>query len=145
MLTTSNPMSVANGLRPTLFHLNRRLRKELAPLGVTGGQASLLWAIRTSPGIGVRELAEREGVSPPAMTAYVDRLEAAGFVARRRSERDRRRVELDLTEDGARVLRSVRSRRTAWLAARLRRLEPDELEAIERALPALRRLTEDGT
>jgi DNA-binding MarR family transcriptional regulator len=145
MLTTSNPMSVANGLRPTLFRLNRRLRKELAPLGVTGGQASLLWAIRTSPGIGVRELAEREGVSPPAMTAYVDRLEAAGFVARRRSERDRRRVELDLTEDGARVLRSVRSRRTAWLAARLRRLEPDELEAIERALPALRRLTEDGT
>jgi DNA-binding MarR family transcriptional regulator len=145
MLTTSNPMTVANGLRPTLFHLNRRLRKELAPLGVTGGQASLLWAIRTSPGIGVRELAEREGVSPPAMTAYVDRLEAAGFVARRRSERDRRRVELDLTEDGARVLRSVRSRRTAWLAALLRRLEPDELEAIERALPALRRLTEDGT
>jgi DNA-binding MarR family transcriptional regulator len=145
MLTTSDPVSVANGLRPTLFHLNRRLRKELAPLGVTGGQASLLWAIRTSPGIGVRELAEREGVSPPAMTAYVDRLEAAGLVARRRSERDRRRVELDLTEGGARVLRSVRSRRTAWLAARLRRLEPDELEAIERALPALRRLTEDGT
>jgi DNA-binding MarR family transcriptional regulator len=145
MLTTSDPVSVANGLRPTLFHLNRRLRKELAPLGVTGGQASLLWAIRTSPGIGVRELAEREGVSPPAITAYVDRLEAAGLVARRRSERDRRRVELDLTEGGARVLRSVRSRRTAWLAARLRRLEPDELEAIERALPALRRLTEDGT
>ena len=138
-------MSVANGLRPTLFHLNRRLRKELAPLGVTGGQASLLWAIRTSPGIGVRELADREGISPPAMTAYVDRLEAAGLVGRRRSERDRRRVELDLTEDGARVLRSVRSRRTAWLAARLRRLEPDELEAIERALPALRKLTEDGT
>ena len=145
MLTTPDPVSVANGLRPTLLHLNRRLRKELAPLGVTGGQASLLWAIRTAPGIGVRELAEREGVSPPAMTAYVDRLEAAGLVARRRSERDRRRVELELTEDGARVLRSVRSRRTAWLAARLRRLEADELEAIDRALPALRRLTEDGT
>jgi DNA-binding MarR family transcriptional regulator len=145
MLTTSEPVDVANGLRPTLFHLNRRLRKELAPLGVTGGQASLLWAIRSSPGIGIRELAAHEGVSPPAMTAYVDRLEAAGLVARRRSERDRRRVELELTETGARVLRSVRSRRTAWLAARLRRLEPDELEAVERALPALRKLIEDGT
>ncbi len=137
-------MDVANGLRPTLLHLNRRLRQELAPLGVTGGQASLLWAIRSSPGIGVRELAEHEGVSPPAMTAYVDRLEAAGLVARRRSERDRRRVELALTDTGVRVIRSVRSRRTAWLAARLRRLEPDELEAIERALPALRKLIEVG-
>jgi DNA-binding MarR family transcriptional regulator len=143
MLTISDPIAVANGLRPTLLHLNRRLRKELAPLGITGGQASLLWAIKMKAGIGARELADLEGVSPPAMTAYVDRLESAGLVARRRSQSDRRRVELDLTEEGARVLRSARRRRTAWLAARLQRLEPDELAAVEAALPALRRLIED--
>jgi len=143
MLTTSGPVAVANGLRPTLFHLNRRLRRELAPLRITGGQAALLWTIRSHPGIGARELAEREGVSAPAMTAYLDRLEAAGLVRRRRSEHDRRRVELGLTDEGLRVLRSVRSRRTAWLAARLERLEPDELAAVEAALPALRRLLED--
>jgi DNA-binding MarR family transcriptional regulator len=143
MLTIIDPVEVANGLRPTLLHLNRRLRRELGPLGITGGQASLLWAIRSRPGVGVRELAEGEGVSPPAMTAYVDRLEAAGLVARTRSQLDRRRVELALTEEGARVLRSARSRRTAWLAARLKRLEPDELAAIEAALPALRKLIED--
>ncbi len=140
MLTTLDPVTVANGLRPTLLHLNRRLRRELGPLGITGGQASLLWAIRSKPGIGARELAEREGVSPPAMTAYVNRLEAAGLVVRRRSESDRRRVELALTEAGVRVLRSARSRRTAWLAARLQRLEPAELAAVEAALPALQRL-----
>jgi DNA-binding MarR family transcriptional regulator len=144
MLTISDPVEVANGLRPTLLHLNRRLRKEIGPLGITGGQASLLWTIRSQPGLGVRELAELEGVSPPAMTAYVDRLEAAGLVARTRSQRDRRRVELALTEEGVRVLRSARTRRTAWLAARLRRLEPDELAAIEDALPALRKLIGDG-
>ncbi len=143
MLTISDPVTVANGLRPTLLHLNRRLRKELAPLGITGGQATLLWAIRTRPGIGARGLAELEGVSPPAMTAYVDRLEAAGLVARRRSESDRRRVELELTEEGARVLRSARRRRTAWLAARLQRLDPEELAAVEAALPALQRLIEE--
>jgi DNA-binding MarR family transcriptional regulator len=143
MLTVSDPIAVANGLRPTLLHLNRRLRRELGPLGITGGQASLLWAIKTNTGIGVRELAVLEGVSPPAMTAYVDRLEAAGLVARRRSLTDRRKVELELTEHGARVLRSARRRRTAWLADRLRRLEPDELATVEAALPALRRLFEE--
>lgn len=143
MLTTSEPVSVANGLRPALLHLNRRLRRELTPLGITGGQASLLWAIRSSPRISLRELAETEGVSPPAMTAYVDRLEGAGLVERRRSEHDRRRVELVLTAEGARVLRSARGRRTAWLAARLKRLTPDELAAVEAALPALQRLLED--
>lgn len=143
MLTISDPIAVANGLRPTLLHLNRRLRKELAPLGITGGQASLLWTIRSHPGLGVRRLAEREGVSPPAMTAAVDRLEAAGLVARRRSERDGRRVELEVTERGLRTLRSARRRRTAWLAARLERLEPDDLAAVEAALPALERLIGD--
>ena len=143
MLTITDSIKVANELRPTLLHLNRRLRKELTPLGITGGQASLLWAIRSNAGIGVRELAEREGVSAPAMTAYVDRLEARGLVVRRRSERDRRRVELALTDEGLRILRSARSRRTAWLAARLERLDPDELVAVEAALPALRRLLED--
>jgi DNA-binding MarR family transcriptional regulator len=143
MLTIIDPVEVANRLRPSLLHLNRRLRRELGPLGITGGQASLLWAIRSRPGVGVRELAEGEGVSPPAMTAYVDRLEAAGLVARKRSQLDRRRVELALTDKGVRVLRSARSRRTAWLAARLNRLEPDELAAIEAALPALRKLIED--
>ena len=143
MLTISDPVTIANGLRPALLHLNRRLRRELAPLGITGGQAALLWAIRSHPGIGVRGLADLEGVSTPAMSAYVDRLEAAGLVARRRSELDRRRVELAVTESGLRVLRSARSRRTAWLADRLRRLEPEERDRIEAALPALNKLLED--
>ena len=143
MLTISDPVTIANGLRPALLHLNRRLRRELAPLGITGGQAALLWAIRSHPGIGVRGLADLEGVSTPAMSAYVDRLEAAGLVGRRRSELDRRRVELAVTESGLRVLRSARSRRTAWLADRLRRLEPEERDRIEAALPALNKLLED--
>jgi DNA-binding MarR family transcriptional regulator len=79
----------------------------------------------------------------PAVSAHVDRLEAAGLVARRRSELDRRRVELELTENGVRILRSARSRRTAWLADRLRRLEPGELARVEAALPALNKLLED--
>lgn len=143
MLTTSDPVAVANGLRPALLHLNRRLRKELAPLGITGGQAALLWSIRSHPSLGVRELAELEGVSAPAMSAYVDRLQAAGLVGRRRSTTDRRRVELEVTEEGERILRSARSRRTAWLAARLRRLDPDELERVEAALPAFEKLLEE--
>jgi DNA-binding MarR family transcriptional regulator len=145
MLTISDPVTVANGLRPALLHLNRRLRRELAPLGITGGQAALLWAIRTNPGIGVRGLAGLEGVSAPAMSAYVDRLEAAGLVARHRSEQDRRRVELEVTETGLRILRSARSRRTAWLADRLRRLEAEELDRIEAALPALNKLLGDAS
>ena len=62
MLTTLDTVTVANRLRPVLLQLNRHLRRELAPLGITGGQAALMHVVRTSPGIGVHELAVREGV-----------------------------------------------------------------------------------
>jgi DNA-binding MarR family transcriptional regulator len=137
---------VANRLRPALLRLNRELRRELSDLGVTGGQATLLWLIRTYPGVGVRELAARENMSSPGMTGHVDRLEQAGLVKRVPSERDRRRVGLYLTREGERVLRAVRSRRTAWLAKRLKGLEPDEVRAIDAAIePLLRLLDEDET
>ena len=134
---------LANELRPVLLLLNRQLRKELTPLGITAGQAALLHLIRTNPRIGVRELAAREGISPPAVTAHLDRLEAAGLVRRARSTADRRRVVLEVTAKGLRILRSARERRTAWLAARLKRLTPAELDAVEDALAPLRRLLEE--
>ena len=138
----ADPVALANELRPLVLHLHRHLRRELAPLGITGGQAALLHAIRTSAGIGVRDLAEREGVSPPRVTAAIDRLEADGLVRRTRSATDRRRVCLEVTDDGLRVLRSARRRRTAWLAARLAGLDPAERRVLAGALPALRRLLE---
>src|SRR6185437_15301786 len=136
MLTISDSLELANGLRPLLLQLNRHLRRELAGLGIAG-QAALLHVIRTHPDIGVRALAEHEGVSAPAMSGYIDRLEAAGFVARVRSAEDRRRVGLRVTGDGVRVLRSARSRRTAWLARRMRRLSDAERAAVAAALEPL--------
>jgi DNA-binding MarR family transcriptional regulator len=146
VLTTTaeqtNALELANELRPLLLRLNRHLRRELAPLGITAGQAALLYAIQTGEGAGVRELAEREGLSRPRVTAAIDRLEALGFVRRTRSDVDRRRVELALTDAGRAVLRSARRRRTAWLAARLAQLDERERAQVNDALPALGRLLE---
>jgi DNA-binding MarR family transcriptional regulator len=138
-LAAADPVAVANRLRPVLLKLNRELRREIHSLGVTGGQVSLLALIRREPGIGVRELAARERMSAPGMSKYVARLEQAGLVART-THADRRRIGLVLTPAGNRVLRSVRSRRTAWLASRLRGLSPDELGALDAAVEPLGKL-----
>ena len=144
MLTISAPEAVAERLRPLLLHLNRDLRREALPMGVTVGQVALLAAIREEPGLGVRALATRERMSAPAMSGYVDRLEAAGLVVRGPVEGDRRRVGLHLTDSGRRLLRSTRRLRTAWLASRLGDLEPDELERIEAAIEPLSQLLGDS-
>jgi DNA-binding MarR family transcriptional regulator len=138
-------VELANRLRPVLLHLNRHLRREAHAEGITGGQASLLAQIRLHPDLGARELAAREGVSAPAMTRYLDRMEAAGLVVRTRSTEDARRIRLVLTPKGVRALRSVRRRRTAWLAERLEELSATEVAALDGAIESLSRLVEDET
>src|SRR5205823_931841 len=133
-------VAVADGLRPVLLRVGRELRREARAVGVSPEQVALLVAIKYAPRIGIRELAARERVSPPAMTRHVDRLERDGLVDRTPSNDDRRRVGLTLTPDGHRVLRRVRSRRTAWLASRLRELDERELAAIEAAVGPLGKL-----
>jgi len=139
----ADPTVLANRLRPVLLHLNRQLRREIHSLGVTGGQVSLLVQIKVRPGIGVRELAALERVSVPGMSKFVSRLEEAGLVERTPVVGDQRRVGISLTPAGHRVLRSVKSKRTAWLAARLRDLEPEELDAIDAAIEPLLQLLGD--
>jgi DNA-binding MarR family transcriptional regulator len=138
--TEIDTLSIADRLRPVLLRVGRELRREAREVGISPEQVSLLVAIKYTPGIGVRELAARERVTPPAMSNHVDRLERDGLVSRTPSASDRRRVGLSLTEEGQRVLRRVRSRRTAWLATRLRSLSAEELEAVEAAVEPLSRL-----
>jgi DNA-binding MarR family transcriptional regulator len=140
---TLSPELVADDLRPVLLRLTRELRKETEQLGVTARQATLLWLVKRSPGLSLAELAAEEGISPPALSGHVDRLERAGLLERVRSTQDRRRVGLRLTDEGVKLMRRIRARRTTWLAERLRRLEPAELEAVEAAIPALQRLLGD--
>jgi DNA-binding MarR family transcriptional regulator len=137
---TLSPELIANDLRPALLRLARELRKETEQLGVTARQATLLWLVKRSPGLSLAELAAEEGISPPALSGHVDRLERAGLLERVRSTQDRRRVGLRLTDEGVRLMRRVRARRTTWLAERLKALEPAELDAIQAAVPALQRL-----
>jgi DNA-binding MarR family transcriptional regulator len=131
-VATVDALELANELRPVLLRLARELRKETEQFGVTSRQVTLLWLVKQSPGLSLRELAAQEGISPPALSGYVDRLERRGLLERVRSAEDRRRVGLVVTPAGARLLRRVRER--------LAGLDPGELDAIATAVEPLRRL-----
>jgi DNA-binding MarR family transcriptional regulator len=141
-IATLTPLDLANRLRPALLKLARELRRESHALGVTGGQVSLLIQIQRHRRIGVRGLASLERMSPASMSGYVERLERAGLVQKTQDPNDKRRQGLSLTAEAERVLRSVKSRRTAWLAARLEQLEPEELAALDAAVEPLMHLVE---
>ena len=82
-------------------------------------------------------LAAREGVTQPAMTQLVARLQDAGLVDRVPDPTDGRVVYVRITAEGQALLAGRRAVRAERVAALLARLSPDEQAALAAALPAM--------
>jgi DNA-binding MarR family transcriptional regulator len=82
-------------------------------------------------------LAAREGVTQPAMTQLISRLEDAGLVRREASAEDGRVVLVVITDEGRATLARRRAGRTERLAGILAQLDPEHRAALVGALPAL--------
>jgi len=82
-------------------------------------------------------LAAREGVTQPAMTQLISRLEEAGLVRREPSLEDGRVVLVAITDDGRATLARRRAVRKERLASIIAQLSPEHRAALAIALPAL--------
>jgi DNA-binding MarR family transcriptional regulator len=138
-LTTTD---LAPRLRLAVMRLARRLRQQ-GDETITPSQMSALATIERHGPITLGELAAHERVQPPTMTRIVAGLLEQGLIAREADAEDRRVARVRLTVDGRRALERSRTRKTAYLAARLRGFDPDEMELLERALPLIERLVEE--
>ena len=141
----ASAVALADELRLALHHVFRRIRQEgdNDPSGLTLQQKMLMSTIATTPGIGVAELARMEKLRGPTMSGHIKTLENAGLVRRDApNPEDRRRVGLQLTEQGVSILEDIRSRRRDWLARRLAQLPPEGAEALRNALIYLNEIGE---
>ena len=82
-------------------------------------------------------LAAREGVTQPAMTQLIARLEDTGLVARTPDPADGRVVQIRITGEGSAMVAHRRAVRAERLAGMLARLTPEDQAALAAALPAM--------
>jgi DNA-binding MarR family transcriptional regulator len=88
--------------------------------------------------LSMRELGDAVVISKSGLTGVVDRMARAGLVERTPAPDDRRVILVALTPRGSERYRRARADHRAAVADRfLDRLEPADLEAIERALAGL--------
>src|SRR5690349_4142066 len=82
-------------------------------------------------------LAVQEGVTQPAMTQLIARLQDAGLVRREADPNDGRVVQVRLTDQGRDTLARRRAVRAQRLAVILDRISPEDRAALGAALPAI--------
>ena len=105
-------------------------------------QVAVLRALRSTPSMTPTELADQLGLARPTVSNLLRDLEAAGYLARERSEIDRRSVTLTITERARQVQDAFHRGRAEVLTNAWAELDPSDRAALTAATPALRRLAD---
>jgi len=143
MRTDTRPLrgdhGLAGGLALSVSRLARRLRQERRS-DLTATQLSALGTVLRHGPLTIGALAAYEKVQPPSITRTVNCLSELGLLRREAHPSDGRQVVLNMSEAGEDLLTAERRRRDAWLAERLRDLDPADKELLRRAATLLEEL-----
>ena len=120
---------IADRLHSAAIHLLRRLRVRDLASGIGPAQLSALSVLVFAGPRSLSELAEAEQVRLPTMSRIVAGLESSGLVRRRETE-DKRRVRLEPTAKGTKILHEGRKRRVESLAAAVQSLSDAQMRRL---------------
>jgi len=129
----------ADRLHSAAIHLLRRLRMRDRESGVGPAQLSALSVLVFGGPRSLGELADAEQVRPPTMSRIVAGLERAGLVKRRKTE-DGRRVRLEASARGTKILQEGRLRRVESLAKALYALSEKEQKLLGQLVELMQRV-----
>jgi DNA-binding MarR family transcriptional regulator len=110
--------------------------------GITFSQRRLLRQLREGPRA-AGEVASSLGISPPALTRQLTRLEERGVVSRTTDTSDRRKVIVDLTAEGRRVLTGYQVFTGSPMARAARHLTAAQRQSVIESLALLVKLARE--
>jgi DNA-binding MarR family transcriptional regulator len=140
-MRTRSQADVAASLRLAITRTARRLRQE-AGGELTPSQAAALSTVDLHGPLTPSEVAARERIRRPTATRVLALLEANGLVERTVDPADRRSSLVAVAPAGRELLQRIRTRKDAYLARRIRELDPQDRATLDRAAAILERLLE---
>jgi DNA-binding MarR family transcriptional regulator len=118
-----------------VMHLNRQLMMRMVTeRGGHPGQSGVLPIIAKNEGISQRELADMLHLSPPTVTAMLQKMERNGLVERHDDPSDLRITRLKLTDAGRALNDSLRESRHRFIAVTVGALSSDDQREFARIL-----------
>jgi DNA-binding MarR family transcriptional regulator len=138
----SEKFELADRLHSAAIHLLRRVRKRDIETGEGPARLSALSVLVFGGPMTLGDLARAEQVKPPTMTRIVTGLEKSALAVREADADDARRISIQATEKGKRLLMRGRKARIDYLAAHLD-LSSKELSALREATLILEKILQE--
>jgi MarR family transcriptional regulator, organic hydroperoxide resistance regulator len=131
--------SIGYVLRDTYRGFSRVLHAKIAPHGVSIGQWYFLRVLWGEDGLTQRELSQRVGMMEPTTVTALNGMEKRGYVKRVRNSKDRRKINIFLTDKG----RALKARLLPYVPEinRLasRNISEADLETLRSLLAAMKK------
>jgi len=123
--------------------LMHRLIADHAPdfteVGITMSQAKVLYVVMAAGELRMSELAARLGIGSSSASGLADRLVELELLTRHDDPADRRQVVVTTTPKAAALMERFRELNQRQLRELLTRLDPEELDIVDRSLEVLGR------
>lgn len=128
-------LDLLNSLGGTIFR--QLLWQKASDLDLTYAQSQVLFHLADHPDSHMGEVAKAFGVTLPAVTHIVDRLEQKALMLRGDHPVDRRVYVLNLTHAGAALVEELQAIRLRGMARVLARMSPEDRRRVLAGLEAL--------
>ena len=128
-------LDLLNALGSTTFR--QLLWQRASELDLTYAQSQVLFHVADHPGCHMGDVAKAFGVTLPAVTHIVDRLEEKQFLERADDPADRRVYVLELTPTGRALVDELHGLQMRGVEGVLRRMAADDRQRVIKGLEAL--------
>jgi DNA-binding MarR family transcriptional regulator len=141
-----NSKELAMDLKRTMTRLVKIMRRRMGkdePFSLT--ELSTLGSIRRQSGITPSELAAKEKVTNQSMSQIIKKLSDHGYIKKRRSQKDKRKMLLQITSGGREYVEHRLLKKREWLSkAIMEKTTQSERETLLKAVEVLRKLTAES-
>jgi DNA-binding MarR family transcriptional regulator len=128
-------LDLLNALGSTTFR--QLLWQRASELDLTYAQSQVLFHVADHPGCHMGDVAKAYGVTLPAITHIVDRLEEKEFLHRADDPADRRVYVLELTKAGRALVQELHGLQMRGVEGVLKRMSADDRQSVLKGLEAL--------
>ncbi|MFD4430358.1 MarR family winged helix-turn-helix transcriptional regulator [Nocardia sp. NPDC058497] len=144
MTTPSDVRALAGDLSLAVVRLTRHLRGRRADAQISLTQLSALATLARDGAMTPGVLAGKERVQPPSMTRVIASLSDLDLVQRRPHPTDGRQIIVSLSPAGRALVADETHAREAWMTDQLSRLQPEQIEILDRAVEIMNQIVAES-
>ncbi len=139
-----NVVSIEKYLRRIDYIIRIRGREILKDFSITVPQFTALQFLIHNEGLTIGELSQKMGLACSTITDLVDRMENNNLVVRKKDEKDKRVVRVEVLPKGYEIMEKVLEERVKFLESKMEGLEIEKRAVLREGLESLYKIMKEN-